>query len=170
MRFASLSPQERAKRKIEALEQLKRTFKKLDHDVNVEEFTRQNVTAQNIEESHLYLQNIQIECLQLQQKLRAYESFQNIEEADKLEEFLQRRIQEVRVHKELLGSRQCIVPCGPSASQQVYSDGVTNSNFPAQGAWESHHDRLQDISELQAKYYCQRYGEELPEAWFNDNT
>ncbi|KAK7368388.1 hypothetical protein VNO80_10413 [Phaseolus coccineus] len=37
-KFAQLTPQERAKRKLETLEALKKTFKKLDHDVNIQEF------------------------------------------------------------------------------------------------------------------------------------
>ncbi|KAA3483716.1 MADS-box transcription factor 25-like isoform X1 [Gossypium australe] len=37
-KFAQLTPQERAKRKLESLEALKKTFKKLDHDVNIHEF------------------------------------------------------------------------------------------------------------------------------------
>ncbi|KAJ4842839.1 hypothetical protein Tsubulata_034332 [Turnera subulata] len=37
-KFAQLTPQERAKRKLESLEALKKTFKKLDHDVNIPEF------------------------------------------------------------------------------------------------------------------------------------
>ncbi|KVH98861.1 Transcription factor, MADS-box, partial [Cynara cardunculus var. scolymus] len=37
-KFARLTPQERAKRKLESLEALKKTFKKLDHDVNIQDF------------------------------------------------------------------------------------------------------------------------------------
>nr|XP_029118786.1 agamous-like MADS-box protein AGL30 isoform X2 [Elaeis guineensis] len=37
-KFAQLTPQERAKRKLESLEALKKTFKKLDHDVNIQDF------------------------------------------------------------------------------------------------------------------------------------
>ncbi|XP_024010817.1 agamous-like MADS-box protein AGL30 [Eutrema salsugineum] len=37
-KFAQLTPQERAKRKLETLEALKKTFMKLDHDVNIAEF------------------------------------------------------------------------------------------------------------------------------------
>ncbi|CAH2066390.1 unnamed protein product [Thlaspi arvense] len=37
-KFAQLTPQERAKRKLENLEALKKTFTKLDHDVNIAEF------------------------------------------------------------------------------------------------------------------------------------
>ncbi|URD88999.1 MADS-box transcription factor 68 [Musa troglodytarum] len=37
-RFSQVSQQERAKRKLESLEALKKTFKKLDHDVNIQEF------------------------------------------------------------------------------------------------------------------------------------
>lgn len=142
MRFANLSPQERAKRKVEALEQLKRTFKKLDHEVDVEELARQNTTPQNVEELNMYLQNIQIESLHLQQKLRAYESFQTLEEGVKLEEFLQSRIQDVQAQKQLLESSQCMVPHGPTVGQQVYTEGVVNSGVldsTAQGSWEADH-------------------------------
>ncbi|KAG5027977.1 hypothetical protein JHK87_011491 [Glycine soja] len=37
-KFAQLSPQERAKRKMESLEALKKTFRKLDHDVKIQDF------------------------------------------------------------------------------------------------------------------------------------
>ncbi|KAM7267007.1 hypothetical protein ACFE04_009173 [Oxalis oulophora] len=37
-KFAQVSPQERAKRNLESLEALKKTFKKLDHDVIVQDF------------------------------------------------------------------------------------------------------------------------------------
>ncbi|TVU23708.1 hypothetical protein EJB05_26087 [Eragrostis curvula] len=37
-KYAQLTPQERAKRKLESLEALKKTFKKLDHDVNIQDF------------------------------------------------------------------------------------------------------------------------------------
>ncbi|CAL5372375.1 unnamed protein product [Camellia sinensis] len=37
-KFAQLTPQERTKRKLESLEALKKTFKKLDHDVNIQDF------------------------------------------------------------------------------------------------------------------------------------
>ncbi|CAL5361409.1 unnamed protein product [Camellia sinensis] len=37
-KFAQLTPQERTKRKLESLEALKKTYKKLDHDVNIQDF------------------------------------------------------------------------------------------------------------------------------------
>ncbi|KAK3225428.1 hypothetical protein Dsin_005290 [Dipteronia sinensis] len=37
-RFSQLTPQERGKRKLESLEALKKNFKKLDHDVNIQDF------------------------------------------------------------------------------------------------------------------------------------
>ncbi|PON93571.1 MADS-box transcription factor [Trema orientale] len=37
-KFSQLTPQERTKRKLESLEALKKTFKKLDHDVNIQDF------------------------------------------------------------------------------------------------------------------------------------
>lgn len=37
-KYAQLTPKERAKRRLESLETLKRNFKKLDQDVDIEEF------------------------------------------------------------------------------------------------------------------------------------
>ncbi|PON36762.1 MADS-box transcription factor [Parasponia andersonii] len=37
-KFSQLTPQERTKRKLESLEALKKTFKKLDHEVNIQDF------------------------------------------------------------------------------------------------------------------------------------
>ncbi|KAF6176823.1 hypothetical protein GIB67_026510 [Kingdonia uniflora] len=37
-KFSQLTPQERAKRKLESLEALKKTFQKLGHDVNIQDF------------------------------------------------------------------------------------------------------------------------------------
>ncbi|KAG6487529.1 hypothetical protein ZIOFF_056117 [Zingiber officinale] len=44
-RFAQVSLQERTKRKLESLEALKKTFKKLDHDVNIQEFLGSRLEA-----------------------------------------------------------------------------------------------------------------------------
>lgn len=52
-KFAQLSPQERAKRKLESLEVLKKTFRKLDHDVNIQEYLDARYITINNLEQHL---------------------------------------------------------------------------------------------------------------------
>ncbi|KAI5063933.1 hypothetical protein GOP47_0020603 [Adiantum capillus-veneris] len=140
-RFANLSPQDRAKRKVEALEQLKRVFKKLDHDVNVEEYTR--VPTQSIEELHQHLQHLQIQYLHLQQRLRGYESCQTLEEANGLEGVLHKRLEEVRSQKQLLESNLCMVPYNESIEQQLYAEVMLPSSMEQHPAtnWETESNR-----------------------------
>ncbi|KAF3607332.1 hypothetical protein DY000_02045773 [Brassica cretica] len=61
--FAQLTPQERTKRKLESLEALKRTFKKLGHDVNVHEFLgARNQTIEGLSNQVAIFQAQLIEC------------------------------------------------------------------------------------------------------------
>nr|CAX33869.1 M13 protein [Ceratopteris richardii] len=142
MRFANLSPQDRAKRKVEALEQLKRVFKKLDHNVNVEDYTR--VPTNSIEELHQHLQNLQLQFLHLQQRLRLYETYQTLEEANSVERVLQKRLEEVRSRKQQL-SNLCVAPYNESMEQQIYADVVMPSSVQQhQGAnWDANGSRQQ---------------------------
>lgn len=151
MRFANLPFQERAKRKVEALEQLKRVFKKLDHDVNVEEYTRQPMPSQSIEELHQHLQRLQVQYLQLQQKLRVYDSYQTFEEANKLESMLQHRLEEVRLHKQLLESSHRMVPYNEPVRQQLYPEGILPSSVELDppATWEADGRKQQSVLALQ---------------------
>ncbi|KAF4403154.1 hypothetical protein G4B88_027925 [Cannabis sativa] len=61
-KFSQLTCQERAKRKLESLEALKKTFKKLDHDVNIQDFmgsSSQTIELQNEMYSPLMVGNAQ---------------------------------------------------------------------------------------------------------------
>lgn len=67
-KFAQLTPQERAKRKLESLEALKKTFKKLDHDVNIEDFM--GSSTQKVEELSSQLRLLQTQLTGVQKRLR----------------------------------------------------------------------------------------------------
>lgn len=158
MRFANLPFQERAKRKVEAMEQLKRVFKKLDHDVNVEEYTRQPMPSQSIEELHQHLQRLQVQYLQLQEKLRVYDSSQTFEEANKLESMLQHRLEEVRLHKQLLESSHRMVPYNEAVRQQLYPEGILPSSVQLDPptTWEADGHKQQSMLAESNPMFTQR--------------
>jgi hypothetical protein len=62
-KFAQLTPQERTKRKLESLEALKKTFKKLDHDVNIHDFLgARNQTIEGLSNQVAIYQAQLMEC------------------------------------------------------------------------------------------------------------
>ncbi|KAA8529412.1 hypothetical protein F0562_033789 [Nyssa sinensis] len=67
-KFAQLTPQERAKRKLESLEALKKTFKKLDHHVNIQDFI--GSSYQSVEDLTHKTKLMRTQLLELQNRLR----------------------------------------------------------------------------------------------------
>ncbi|KAF5956909.1 hypothetical protein HYC85_004134 [Camellia sinensis] len=67
-KFAQLTPQERTKRKLESLEALKKTFKKLDHDVNIQDFL--GSSTQSIEELSNQLRMMRAQLTEAHKRLR----------------------------------------------------------------------------------------------------
>ncbi|KAF0896197.1 hypothetical protein E2562_019685 [Oryza meyeriana var. granulata] len=59
-KYAQQTPQERAKRKLESLEALKKTFKKLDHDVNIQDFLGSG--GQTVEENFAKQHLMGLQC------------------------------------------------------------------------------------------------------------
>lgn len=123
-RFAQLTPQERAKRKLESLEALKKTFKKLDHDVNIEDFL--GASNQTIEELHNELRQIQAQLSDVQEKLWYFgnetEQITNLEQARDVEETIQEAIIQMHTRKETMKNTQLMSLA--QASQQMYHIGL----------------------------------------------
>ncbi|XWS37336.1 hypothetical protein CRYUN_Cryun19dG0034000 [Craigia yunnanensis] len=67
-KFTQLTPQERAKRKLESLEGMKKTFKKLDHDVNIQDFL--GASSQSVEEMTNEVSMLQAQLTELHKRLR----------------------------------------------------------------------------------------------------
>ncbi|CAK7326106.1 unnamed protein product, partial [Dovyalis caffra] len=105
-KFAQLTPQERAKRKLESLEALKKTFKKLDHDVNIPEFlgTRYALVDDLTSQSRL-LQN---QLSDVHKRLSYWtnpDKINSIEHLGQLENSLTESLNRIRSHKENLGKQ-----------------------------------------------------------------
>eukprot|EP00252_Welwitschia_mirabilis_P003751 TRINITY_DN13811_c0_g1_i4.p1 TRINITY_DN13811_c0_g1~~TRINITY_DN13811_c0_g1_i4.p1 ORF type:complete len:385 (-),score=91.25 TRINITY_DN13811_c0_g1_i4:130-1284(-) len=110
-RFAQLTPQERAKRKIESLEALKKTFKKLDHEVNIDDFLGAS-NDQRAEELHNELKRSIEQYKSVQEKLWYFghepDEINTIEQARDVEETIQEALIQMFALKETLKNSQCM--------------------------------------------------------------
>ncbi|CAH2045674.1 unnamed protein product [Thlaspi arvense] len=80
-KFAQIAPQDRTKRKFESLENLKKTFLKLDHDVNIREFIASSYWTEP-------------------------EKINNVEHLGQLEISIRQSLDQLRAHKEHFGQQQ----------------------------------------------------------------
>ncbi|KAK7388926.1 hypothetical protein VNO78_23754 [Psophocarpus tetragonolobus] len=108
-KFAQLSPQERAKRKMESLEALKKTFKKLDHDVKIQDFL--GSSSQTVEELSHQVRMLQTHITEVHQRLSYWnnlEKINNLQHLRQMEDSLRESINRVGIQKENLGKHQLI--------------------------------------------------------------
>ncbi|TYI36193.1 hypothetical protein ES332_A03G125400v1 [Gossypium tomentosum] len=106
-KFAQLTPQERAKRKLESLEALKKTFKKLDHDVNIHEFL--GSSTQTIEELTNQARLLQTRLSEVHRRLNCWtnvDKINNVEQLGQMEDSLKEYLNQIQAHKENLGKQQ----------------------------------------------------------------
>ncbi|KAG4906510.1 hypothetical protein JHK82_055152 [Glycine max] len=109
-KFGQLTPQERTKRKLETLEALKKTFKKLDHDVNVQEFfgTRTDIGQDLSNQAKL----LQTQIFGTHKRLSHWTEFDKINSVDQLgrmENSLRESLDQIRTHKENVKKQQQLV-------------------------------------------------------------
>ncbi|CAN1187810.1 Agamous-like MADS-box protein AGL30 [Linum perenne] len=108
-KFAQLTPQERTKRKLESLEALKKTFKKLDHDVNISEFF--GTSSQTIEELTNQSNLLQNQLSEVHKRLSYWTSPDKINSVDllgQLENSVRESLSRIQAHKENLGKQQIV--------------------------------------------------------------
>ncbi|XP_065861370.1 agamous-like MADS-box protein AGL30 isoform X1 [Euphorbia lathyris] len=106
-KFAQLTPQERAKRKLESLEALKKTFKKLDHDVNIPEFL--GSSSQTIEDLTNQSRLLQNQLSEAHKRLSCWtnpDKVNNVEHLWQLENSIRESLNQIQAHKEYLGKQQ----------------------------------------------------------------
>nr|DAD34908.1 TPA_asm: hypothetical protein HUJ06_005548 [Nelumbo nucifera] len=99
-KFAQLTPQERAKRKLESLEALKKTFKKLDHDVNIQDFL--GASTQTVEELTNHSRLLQTQLSETHKRLSYWthpDKINNIEHLRAMEDSLKESLNQIRAHK-----------------------------------------------------------------------
>ncbi|TYH96819.1 hypothetical protein ES332_A12G204300v1 [Gossypium tomentosum] len=107
-KFAQLTPQERAKRKLESLEALKKTFKKLDHDLNIQDFLG---ATQSVEEMTNEVSMLQARLNEVHKRLSYWnnpDKIDNIEHLRQMEDSLRESIERIRIHKENYGKHHLL--------------------------------------------------------------
>ncbi|XP_004137587.1 agamous-like MADS-box protein AGL65 isoform X2 [Cucumis sativus] len=108
-KFAELTPQERAKRKMESLEVLKKTFKKLDHDVNIDDFV--GSSSQDFEELTNEASLLRDQIGETHKRLsywRNPDSINNVDQLQQMEDLLRESLNQTRLHKENLRRHQLL--------------------------------------------------------------
>ncbi|XP_022724925.1 agamous-like MADS-box protein AGL30 [Durio zibethinus] len=108
-KFAQLTPQERAKRKLESFEALKKTFKKLDHDVNIHEFL--GTSTQTIEDLTNQARLLQTRLSDIHRRLSCWtniDKINNVEHLGQMEDSLKEYLNQIRAHMENLGKQQLL--------------------------------------------------------------
>ncbi|KAF7809109.1 agamous-like MADS-box protein AGL30 isoform X1 [Senna tora] len=106
-KFAQLTPQERAKRKLESLEALKKTFKKLDHDVNIQEFL--GTSSQTIEDLKNEANLLNNQISELHTRLSHWteiDKINSVEQLGQMENSLRESINQIQSRKENIQKQQ----------------------------------------------------------------
>ncbi|CAN1152004.1 Agamous-like MADS-box protein AGL65 [Linum perenne] len=106
-KFAQLTPQERAKRKMESLETLKKTFKKLDHDVNIQAFF--GARGQTVEEVTDQARVMQAQLTESHRRLSYWmnpEKVDSIEQIQQMEASIRESLSRICLHKENIKNHQ----------------------------------------------------------------
>lgn len=99
-KFAQLTPHEREKRKLESLEALKKTFKKVDHDVNIQTFL--GPSTQSVEELSNQVKILQAQLSEVHKRLSYWnnpDKIGNIEHLSQMEDSLRESLNRIRMQK-----------------------------------------------------------------------
>lgn len=109
-KFSQLTPQERTKRKLESLEALKKTFKKLDHEVNIQDFL--GSSSQTVEDLTSQGRVLQAQLAGLQRRLSCWSNpdmINDVEHLRQMEELLRESINRIHIYKDNFG-KQHLMP------------------------------------------------------------
>nr|XP_029118789.1 agamous-like MADS-box protein AGL65 isoform X5 [Elaeis guineensis] len=143
-KFAQLTPQERAKRKLESLEALKKTFKKLDHDVNIQDFMG---SSQTVEHLTNHLSSLQAQLSDVQKRLSYWtdpDKINNVDHIGAMEQSLQESLSRIQVHKENLGKQLMSLDCSGQFQDDIHLPlGLGSEHGPSPVAWLHNNDGQQ---------------------------
>ncbi|XP_073226532.1 agamous-like MADS-box protein AGL30 isoform X2 [Cicer arietinum] len=108
-KFAQLTPQERAKRKLESLEGLRKTFKKLDHNVNIQEFM--GASSQTIEDLSNHAKLLQIQISEIHERVSQWtecDKISSVEQLGQMENSLRQSLNQIQTRKETMKNQQIV--------------------------------------------------------------
>ncbi|XP_066338542.1 agamous-like MADS-box protein AGL65 isoform X2 [Miscanthus floridulus] len=136
-KYVQLTPQERAKRKLESLEALKKTFKKLDHDVNIHDFLGSG--GQTVEELSGHLGSLQCQMAEVQKRLSYWsdpEKVENIDHIRAMEQSLRESLNRIQIHKENFAKQHLIgLQCAAAQFQTDMQLPLGLTGEPGPSSW-----------------------------------
>ncbi|KAE8667644.1 putative Alpha-expansin 1 precursor [Hibiscus syriacus] len=150
-KFAQLTPQERAKRKLESLEALKKTFKKLDHDVNIHEYLGTRCTLIFFFSAQMSPSITRLS--EVHRRLSCWtniDKINNVEQLGQMEDSLEESLNQIQAHKENLGKQQQLLSLECTSQfrnemQVPYSMGIEQlQNLAWMPTHDSRHMALSD--------------------------
>ncbi|GER49961.1 mads box protein [Striga asiatica] len=100
-KYAQLTPKERAKRRLESLETLKRNFKKLDQDVDIQEFLDESTPS--IEEMHNRVRMLHNQIGEVNKRVDWWinpDKIEDIDHLNQMETSLSETLNRTRMHKD----------------------------------------------------------------------
>ncbi|KAI4314144.1 hypothetical protein L6164_027080 [Bauhinia variegata] len=153
-KFAQLTPQERAKRKLESLEGLKKTFKKLDHDVNIQEFL--GTSSQTIEDLSNRSRILQTQIYEVHKRLSQWtepDKINSVEQLGQMENSLRESLNQVRSRKETIQKQQLVTwQCSNQFNEMHVPFQMSSEQHLQPLSWipnsDSHHMFLPEDSNL----------------------
>ncbi|XP_059312264.1 uncharacterized protein LOC132063627 isoform X4 [Lycium ferocissimum] len=130
-KIAEVNPEERAKRKMECLETIKKACKKSDHDVNIgEHLSPGDLTTEDI---HFLSHSLRVRLSDIEDRLRLWKNLDkidNIQQLRKLEDSISKSLNEIAKHKYGMGS--LIFCAGEDIQPSPVQHGMDlSSNFDA---------------------------------------
>ncbi|KAF8100842.1 hypothetical protein N665_0214s0003 [Sinapis alba] len=119
-KFSQVAPEERTKKKVESLETLKKTFLKLDHNVNIRELiASSNSTTEDLSTQASILQARISDIHGRLSYWTELDKINNVDHLGQLEISIRQSLDQLRAHKEHLGQQQ----------QQQQAMQIENANF-----------------------------------------
>ncbi|GMH01359.1 hypothetical protein Nepgr_003198 [Nepenthes gracilis] len=134
VKFAQLPAHERAKRKLEVLEALKKTFKKLEHEVKIEDFF--GTSSQTVEELSDQVRLLQTQLAEVYKRLSYWnnpEKIDSVEHLSQMEDSVRDSLSRIHLYKESIEKHQMMsLECGSQLQNRMHLPFATRSTQDTQ--------------------------------------
>ncbi|GAB2223891.1 hypothetical protein Droror1_Dr00004635 [Drosera rotundifolia] len=157
-KLAQVPAQERAKRKLESLEALKKTFKKTDHNVNIEGFL--GASSQSAEELANQARVVQSRLAEAHKRLSFWSNPDKIDSVEclkQMEDSLRESLNRIHLNKENIAKHQLMsLECSTQFQNEMNLPFIVGMQETQPMPWFSDHDTQQLILPNETSFLQQR--------------
>ncbi|GAB2269998.1 hypothetical protein Dimus_004913 [Dionaea muscipula] len=157
-KYAQVPAQERAKRKLESLEALKKTFKKLDHDVNIEAFL--GTSSQTAEELTSQVRLLQTQLAEAHKRLSFWsnpDKIDNVGCLNEMEDSLRESLHRIHLLKENIAKHELMsLECNTQFQNGIHLPFLGGIQETQHLSWFSNNDPQHVILPDEASFLQQR--------------